>query len=92
MVMTALETTVLAAMVQNALDAAGGDFGFMDEIDYKALGLTAQQFGGVVTSLQTKGLVNVDQPYKVNGEYWVTQFTVTVHGWASSGRADDSPY
>ena len=74
--LTPLEAKVLDAMKTAAMDATGGDFGLMDEVDYKALGLTGQEFGGVVTALGNKGLVTVDDPYKVNNEYWVTQFTV----------------
>jgi hypothetical protein len=75
-VLTAKELAVFAAMIDCAMDCAGGDFGIMDEVDYERLGLTGQQFGALVTSIQQKGCVQVYEPHKVNGEHWVTQFTV----------------
>ena len=74
--LTTLEQTVLDAMIACAMDCAGGDFGIMDEMDPKALGLTPQQFGGVVTSLQNKRRVEVHEPVYVNGDERIVQFTV----------------
>jgi hypothetical protein len=74
--LTELETKVYAAMKQNADDIAGGDFGMLDEMDVRSLGISRQALGGVVTSLQTKGYVNVYAPERVNGKL-VQQFTIT---------------
>ena len=52
------ERQVLQAMMDNAEDAAGGDFGFIDELgDY--VSMNPQALGGYITQLQSKGLVYV---------------------------------
>lgn len=87
MTLTALETKVLALLVKNADDAAGGDFGLLEgpgKVSYKALGLSGQAFGGVLTSLQEKGLVTVHAPHYINGGYAskgtkVVQFTLAAN-------------
>lgn len=71
--LTTLEQKVLTAMKQNAESCSGGDFGIMEELRVK--GLTRQQLGGLITSLQTKGQVQVWEPTLVNGREKVTQFT-----------------
>jgi hypothetical protein len=70
--LTTLETTVLAALKQNAQDCSGGDFACLEEVDVE--GLTRKALGGVVTSLQNKGAIYVDVTY-VNGDEKVTQVT-----------------
>lgn len=64
--LTDLETKVLALMVANT-ENNGGDFGVMDELNYRKLKLNAQAFGGVVTSLQSKGFVTVHEAVETNG-------------------------
>jgi len=55
------ELNVLLALADNMMNN-GGDFGFTDEIDYKALGLTDRQYAGYVGQLTQKGLIWVDNP------------------------------
>lgn len=79
--LTALESQVFAALKQNAEDVAGGDFGILGELKPTALGLSPQQFGALVTTLQTKGCVTVWGPVDINGGprqggTRVTQFTI----------------
>jgi len=74
--LTTLEQKVYDAMKANAMDCSGGDFGIMEEMDYRSLGLSAQAFGGVVTALQNKNMVEVHDSILVNGVEKVTQFTV----------------
>ena len=79
--LTGKEQEVLDLLTANAQDEAGGDFGLLENVRYKTLGLTGQQFGALVTSLQTKGYVSVHGPVETNGgprrggERW-TQFTL----------------
>jgi hypothetical protein len=74
--LTTDERRVFELMKQNAEDVAGGDFGIMDEVNYKSLKLTGQQFGALVTSLQTKGYLTVHEPVYVNNREKVVQFTI----------------
>lgn len=55
------EMKVLIALADNMM-GNGGDFGFTDEIDYRALGLTDRQYAGYVGQLTLKGLIWVDNP------------------------------
>jgi len=59
--LTPLETTVLEACWQAALDSTGGDFACLDEVSVKGLGRKA--LGGVITSLQEKGVIFVDETF-----------------------------
>lgn len=67
------ERDVFRALCDAAQAATAGDFGFTDEVDYKALGLTGKQYAGYVSSLVNKGLVEVDNPVVndriVNGQF-----------------------
>ena len=65
--LTALETSVLAALRANASDLPGGDFALLEELDAKPLGITRYALGGVVTSLENKKVISVDITY-VNGD------------------------
>ncbi len=64
--LTTLERQVLAACYQSALDSTGGDFACLDEVSVPNLGRKA--LGGVITSLETKGVISVDVTY-INGSY-----------------------
>jgi hypothetical protein len=75
MTLTPLEQKVLEALKDNAA-GNGGDFGIVEDIDTKVLGINRQQLGGILTTLQAKGVIAVHPAVKVNGEYWVTQFTL----------------
>lgn len=55
------ELCVLLALADTMMDN-GGDFGFTDEVNYKALNLTARQYAGYVGQLTQKGLIWVDNP------------------------------
>jgi len=68
MTLTEMEQKVLDALTQNALDCSGGDFACAEEINTKALGLSKQQFGALLTSLETKRVISVDITY-VNGGF-----------------------
>ncbi len=72
--MTVLEQKVFDALKQNAEDCSGGDFACAEEVDTKSLGITKQQFGALLTTLQEKRLIGVDVVY-VNGDRKVTQVT-----------------
>ena len=78
--LTALELTVYDALLDNALEQAGGDFGILETVNYRKLGLSGQQFGALVTTLQQKRKVTVYGAITVNGNTRdaarVTQFTI----------------
>jgi hypothetical protein len=63
--LTSKEQRVLDALVRNGR-GNGGDFACAEDIDTKALQLTKQQFGALLTTLQTKGRIDVHVVY-VNG-------------------------
>lgn len=67
MTLTTLERKVFEALRANAEEVAGGDFGIVGEIKYRKLGLTAQAFGALLTTLGEKGLVTVHEPIETNG-------------------------
>ena len=69
------ELAVLKACADNAQDAAGGDFGFGDEISGYLDNLSDRQVAGYLSDLQTKGLISIDG-YKTN-ESSGTQITLT---------------
>lgn len=54
------ELRVLKACFENAQDAAGGDFGFTDELHGYLLDMGDRQIGGYITDLQRKGMIYVD--------------------------------
>ena len=81
MTLTTLEQKVYDALKQNAQDCSGGDFACAEEVDTKALKLTKQQFGALLTTLQGKGVISVDITY-VNGGFGSKGTKVTqVTGW-----------
>lgn len=73
--LTALEAKVFMAMIENAKHEAGGDFGIIETLTVD--GMNRQTLGGYITALSSKGLVDVEEPYRVNGPrgHVVTQFT-----------------
>lgn len=68
------EAKVLQALWGNALSATGGDFGFVEEIDHEALGVTREQLYAHMNALSAKRLFNWHDPESVNGEEVVEQF------------------
>lgn len=81
--LNAKEREVLQSLGNTAMDIASGDFGCMDEVDYAALDLNAQQFGGYVTALIEKKLIAVAEPYRVNDDEGPTivQYTLDEEAW-----------
>lgn len=69
--LTQLEQTVLEALRENAADCSGGTFACLEEVHVKGLG--RQALGGVITSLETKGVIRVDVTY-VNGGYSLNKY------------------
>ena len=66
--LTALEQVVLDALRSNSEDCSGGDFACAEEIDTRSLGLSKQQFGALLTTLQQKQVIDVNITY-VNQTY-----------------------
>jgi hypothetical protein len=66
--LTTLEQKVYDALKQNALACSGGDFACAEEVDTKALKITKQQFGALLTTLEAKRVISVDISY-VNGSF-----------------------
>lgn len=66
---TQLSDTALIVLDALAGSARGNgyDFGFSDEVDYKSLGLTRHQYAGYVSTLVTKGFIEVFE-CEVNGK------------------------
>lgn len=68
--------TELEQRVLDALDGAAGsncgDFACADEVDLKALGISAKQYGGVLTSLENKKVISKGVTY-VNGKERIVQ-------------------
>ena len=60
------EIGVLKACADNALDAAGGDFGFTDEVPAYVPELDANQVKGYLSQLQSKGYICIDESYVDN--------------------------
>lgn len=67
MVLTQLEQKVFDALKANS-ENNGGDFACAEEVNVKQLGLTRQQFGALLTTLESKKAISVDITY-VNGSY-----------------------
>lgn len=65
------ELKVLKALAES-MSGNGYDFGFTDEVDYKALGLSKNQYAGYVSSLVTKDIIwseDCDTGFKIiNGQ------------------------
>lgn len=56
------ELTILKACLDNAQDAAGGDFGFSDEVHgYVSDGFSQHQVAGYLSQLQEKNLIWLDE-------------------------------
>ena len=63
------ELEVLKACADNALDAAGGDFGFGDEIK-NYVEMKDKQISGYLSQLSQKGLVSAVRHYKLYALVW----------------------
>ena len=61
------EMGVLKACADNALDAAGGDFGFTDEVPSYVPELSRNQVKGYLSDLSKKGLIMIDHE-KIDGK------------------------
>jgi len=71
--MTQMEQQVLDALKDNALDCSGGDFACAEEVDTKALRITKQQFGAILTTLEAKRIISVDVTY-INGGFTFNRY------------------
>ena len=80
--LTEKQTQILNAIIANAFDCSGGDFAFTDEVNHD--GMSDQAYGGVLSSLMDKGLIDIDK-HKVNGEEWVAQITIFDEAWTLAG-------
>ena len=63
--LNSVETQVLRAMVPSS-EGNGHDFGFTDEIDFEAIGLTRHQYAGYVSSLLAKGAFDCFEDLKTH--------------------------
>lgn len=72
MELTELETKALAALNEDSR-GNGHDFGVMEFVEWDG---SRQQLGGLVTSLQAKGVLHMEAPHKVNGNETVTQYVI----------------
>ena len=81
--------------VANAAMNNGGDFACSDEVHVD--GMNRKQVGAYLASLANKGLIDVHEPHKVNGEYWVTQITFVdadvdaIEALANGGTPEATP-
>lgn len=60
MKLTKNEKTIFKALIESSY-SNGGDFGFIDEVDYESLGYNKFSYPGIVGSLIKKGLINSDE-------------------------------
>jgi hypothetical protein len=63
--LTELEARVLAALRQQAHECSGGDFAIVEELKVSRW-CSRQALGGVLTSLQAKGIIVVNEPLITN--------------------------
>lgn len=84
-ILSPAQMAVLDEMIVAALNATGGDFGCMDEINRPVCltGMKKHALGAYITQLQTLGLVEVHEEHNVNGVRGqrVQQYTITDLGW-----------
>ena len=75
MTLTTNEQKVFDALKHSA-SLNGGDFGFVEDLTRRTgvLGLTKQQIGALITTLQTKGLIEVHEAVTTDSGRW-TQVT-----------------
>lgn len=66
-----METKVLNELVASSA-GNGHDFGMVEDVGIRKLGITGRQLGGYVTKLSQKGYIKVYPRERVNNEYWVT--------------------
>ena len=83
MKLTNKEEAVLIAAESAAQDAAGGDFGFYDEIQIPEGIAGRKGLGGVLASLESKGILDMER-VRVNDQGpELSQFYLTDLGWAT---------
>lgn len=72
--LTELEQKVLKELQRNSFEETGSDmsFGIIEQLQWDG---SRQQMGGAITSLQSKGVVEVFEKTRVN-DSWVTQFVL----------------
>lgn len=83
--LTPKELAVFEALKQNAEAYTGGDFACAEEVNTRALGLSKQAFGGLLTTIAAKGLISVDITY-VNGGFGSKGTKVTQVTFYESGK------
>jgi hypothetical protein len=66
-----MQTKVFIAIADDILSCTGGEFGFIDEVDIDAIGITRRQFSGYCGSIAKKG----DFYSTCDDEYHQTQLT-----------------
>lgn len=69
--LTAKELAVIPAILA-ANDENGGDFGLVESIQFEG---DRRVLGGILTSLQRKGVLEVHEPVTTDSGTW-TQFTI----------------
>jgi len=62
--LTALERKALNALLKSAYDCSGGDFALVEETKWDG---DRKQLGGLLTSLQQKRAIIVNEPVETNG-------------------------
>lgn len=87
--LTPKQAATLIAMARAAEDAAGGDFGFTDEVEIPANVAGHNGFAAVFRSLVSSGLVGADSDVTVNGKrLGTTQYDLSDEAWEIVGRLD----
>lgn len=83
--LTELEQRVLKELQRNSFEETGSEmsFGIIEELQWDG---SRQQMGGAITSLQSKGVVEVFEKTNVDRR-WITQFVLAdayrVEPWRS---------
>jgi len=94
MILNDTEQRVLNALIESS-EGNGHDFGCLEDLTGPwgtVEGLTQQQIGGYITSLQAKGLIEVDEPrFMEDHGHNVTQFELTDLGFKVAGIEDENP-
>ena len=86
--LNANEQKVFDALVKSS-DGNGHDFGCLEDLTGvwgSVEGLDAQQVGGYITQLQTKGLIYVYDPHWMEDHgHTITQYKLTADGFRLAG-------